>query len=150
MRTPQPNRQSVDQAGSDVPATEVGDRITTDVGSEILLENARFRLWRVQLEPGESTPLHRHVHDYAFVYANPSLMEATVQGSEETIAQPSDEGFAYYREVGRGGIEPHRLTNVGQETSIHYLIEFLDLRRSITPGPPTHNGRVIEGLETDW
>lgn len=123
---------------------------TTNVGTDILFENDVVRLWRMRLAPGESSELHRHLHDHVFVYANPSVMEAQVLGEPGRLRQPSDEGFTFYREVGREGLTPHRLTNVGESESTHYIVELLGPSRSEVAQPPVHNGRLIPGHEIDW
>ena len=37
------------------------------VGSKLLFENERVRIWEVKLEPGETGNLHRHALDYVLV-----------------------------------------------------------------------------------
>jgi len=41
--------------------------ITTDVGTKLLFENDRVRVWDLRLQPGETTPMHRHECDYLYV-----------------------------------------------------------------------------------
>ncbi len=77
-------------------------------------------------------------------------MEAEVLGEPGRLRQPSDEGFTFYREVGREGLTPHRLTNVGESVSTHYIVELLGPSRSEVAQPPVHNGRLIPGHEMDW
>ena len=43
------------------------DRILGDVGSRLLLENARVRVWELRLDPGEESDLHEHTLDYVLV-----------------------------------------------------------------------------------
>ena len=43
------------------------DRVLGDVGSRLLLENDRVRVWELQLEPGEESDLHEHTLDYVLV-----------------------------------------------------------------------------------
>lgn len=38
------------------------------VGTKVLYENERVRVWDFQLEPGESTKLHTHRRDWMYVY----------------------------------------------------------------------------------
>jgi hypothetical protein len=136
--------ESVQSTMSEDPAP------TTNVGTEVLFENGVVRVWRMFLPPSASSELHVHLHDHVLVYATPSVMEARVEGEDEPIRQPSDEGFVYYREVGQGGLAPHRLTNVGDTDSTHYIVELLGESRSGIAQPPQHNNRLIAGMETDW
>lgn len=119
--------------------------VTTDVGTEVLFENARVRMWKMVLAPGESSAMHRHLHDHVFVYANDSLMEGRYADSDEVVSQPSAEGFVYYREVGPDGLPPHQLTNVGTEPSTHYILELLGESASDAPTEPEHNARWVAG-----
>lgn len=114
------------------------DEVTTAIGTRVLLENQRMRIWEMTLAPGQSSDLHRHVNDYLFVYASPGLMELCEMGGDP-VEQPSPAGFAYYREVGREGLTPHRLRNVGDTTSTHYLVELLGPSASEAPQPPQHS-----------
>lgn len=124
--------------------------VTTNVGTEVLFENDRVRVWRMRLAPGASSDLHVHLHDHVFVYANPSVMEAEIPNADPAhVRQPSDEGFVYYREVGAEGLPPHRLTNAGDTVSVHYIVEMLGESRSATAQPAEHNGRLITGQPSD-
>ena len=84
--------------------TGTHDRPDTAVGSEVLFENEAVRVWRMRLEPGATCAPHVHLSDHVFVYANPSHIRAFVEDAETSIRQPADEGFTFYREVGREGL----------------------------------------------
>jgi hypothetical protein len=45
------------------------------VGSEVLYEDDRVRVWNFTLAPGEITSMHRHDHDYHFVAIQPTELE---------------------------------------------------------------------------
>lgn len=36
------------------------------VGSNVVWENDKIKVWEFNLEPGEQTPVHRHELDYIF------------------------------------------------------------------------------------
>ena len=38
--------------------------ISEDIGTKLLFENDRVRVWDLALAPGESTGMHRHENDY--------------------------------------------------------------------------------------
>lgn len=40
------------------------DEISNAIGTRLLFENERVRVWEQALAPGESFPRHRHEHDY--------------------------------------------------------------------------------------
>lgn len=37
------------------------------IADRVLFENERVRIWEMQLEPGERTPVHHHEHDYVVI-----------------------------------------------------------------------------------
>ncbi|MEQ8857573.1 MAG: hypothetical protein RIC56_02895 [Pseudomonadales bacterium] len=45
------------------------------VGDRIVYEDGRIRVWEFDLEPGQRTPLHTHVHDYVFYVIEGSTLE---------------------------------------------------------------------------
>lgn len=47
--------------------TESTAGATTQVGTKLLFENDRVKVWEMDLAPGEETALHRHDHDYLMV-----------------------------------------------------------------------------------
>jgi hypothetical protein len=48
-----------------------------DVATTRLLENAKVIVWELVLEPGESTGVHRHEHDYIVHVIEGSTLRAT-------------------------------------------------------------------------
>jgi hypothetical protein len=45
------------------------------VGSTVIYEDDRVRVWNFTLAPGEMTSMHRHDHDYHFVAIQPTQLE---------------------------------------------------------------------------
>ena len=43
------------------------------VGSTLVSENSRVRVWHIRLKPGERMPFHRHVLDYFWTAMAPGL-----------------------------------------------------------------------------
>jgi beta-alanine degradation protein BauB len=46
---------------------ERGERTFGGVGTKMLFENERIRVWEMRLAPGERSELHEHHHDYAMI-----------------------------------------------------------------------------------
>ena len=44
-----------------------GRDISSEVGTRLLFENERVRVWDLCLEPGEATGMHAHNTDYLYV-----------------------------------------------------------------------------------
>ena len=121
--------------------------VTAAVGTEILFENDRVRVWEMLLAPGESSPLHRHVHDHLLLYAEPAEIRATFEG--RPVIQHVEHGCVAYRAVG-SGLPPHSITNVAGTPSRHFIIELLGPSASDQPTALEHNGRArTEELAAD-
>ena len=103
------------------------ERSLGDVGTKLLLENDRVRVWQVRLEPGQQGDVHRHQLDHLLVQ---------VAGDRiAVIPEPDTEGpFRQYLEadvipgavveVARGGVESAR--NVGSQPYLEVVIELKD------------------------
>lgn len=116
---------------------------TDQVGTELLFENDRIRVWDFKLEPGEESPLHTHKHDYVFVYVTPDNQLNIMVPNGQTIEQRSPEGFVAYWEAGKE--QPphwtHKAKNVGHEPHRQILIEFLGPSAGDETRGPITNGR---------
>jgi hypothetical protein len=103
------------------------DRSLGDVGTRVLFEDDRVRVWQVRLAPGEEGDVHRHELDHLLVQ---------VAGDRiAVVPEPDSEGpFREYLEaevvpgavvpVRRGGVETAR--NVGTKEYIEVVIELKD------------------------
>lgn len=112
--------------------------VSNAVGTELLFENERIRLWDMVLRPGEASALHRHETDYVYVYLTPS--QIAIERPGEAIATAAyDNGFVQYTEVG-GGVE-HRIRNTGDALHRQIILEFKGPSRSAEPRTPQGNGR---------
>jgi hypothetical protein len=103
------------------------ERSLGDVGTRIVFEDDRVRVWQVRLAPGEQGDVHRHDLDHLLVQ---------VAGDRiAVVPEPDSEGpFREYLEadvvpgavvqVRRGGIETAR--NVGEKDYLEVVIELKD------------------------
>jgi hypothetical protein len=104
-----------------------GDRTLGGVGTKVLFENDRVRIWELRLAPGEESAIHRHEVDHILVQ---------VAGDRiAVVPEPDTEGpYRDYLEarvipgaavhVRRGGLETAR--NVGSEPYLEIIIELKD------------------------
>lgn len=115
--------------------------VSRDVGTRLLFENDRVRVWDMTLEAGESSHQHLHSSDYLFVYLEPSHIELVVEGASKGIYRCND-GFVQYTEVAEG-LPPHSIRNVGNRTHRQVLVEFKDESRA-SEIRTQDNGRYIE------
>ena len=110
-----------------------------DVGSDLLFENDRVRVWAMTLQPGETSSYHRHENDYLFVYTTPSSIRSEIAGKEGPAREFVD-GYVQYTEVG-SGIE-HSITNVAESVHRQIIVEMKGGSVSETTQTPINNGRA--------
>lgn len=109
---------------------------STNVGTKLLFENDRVRVWEMRLKPGESSERHTHRNDYLFVYLAPAQLTLFPDdGAPETSqAHP---GGVEYSEVGQG--IRHRVQNTGDSEHWEILVELKGKSRSPVPRAPESN-----------
>lgn len=93
------------------------------VGSRLLFENDRVRVWELSLEPGESLETHIHRLDYVILVESGGLLLSTDPdnpGNDREIAFRDDQ--VEFRVVGDGKVD-NLLTNVGTKRHRNYVIE---------------------------
>ena len=92
-----------------------------DVGSQLLLEDDRVKIWQLILEPGQASDLHRHDHDYYLAISEGDYVAGVI---------PEGKGHSFLGkvpEIGntvsipKGGIE--WAYNVGKKTYREILVE---------------------------
>ena len=98
-----------------------------DVGSRVLFENDRVRVWEMTLAPGERSAVHRHDLDYLLVFFAGDRIRVE---PEPDTAGPYREAMEFDVPIGRaffvdrGGIET--AVNAGTEPYRELLIELKD------------------------
>jgi hypothetical protein len=100
------------------------ERTLGGVGTRVLLENDRVRIWEMDLAPGESSDVHEHTLDYILVQVAgdriAGIPEPDSKGPyPEYIEANVEPGNAIYIE--KGGIETAK--NIGRERYREILIE---------------------------
>ena len=105
---------------------ETSGRVLGDVGSRLLLENERVRVWELCLQPGEESDLHEHTLDYVLIQVAGDRIagvfepdSANHQGIVEAEVCP---GSAMFLE--RGNIA--RARNVGRQAFHEIVVELKD------------------------
>lgn len=94
------------------------------IGTRVLFENDRVRVWEMSLEPGESSSVHEHVNDYVIVQLAGDRIAGAQEPDSRSHLAPYVErdvrpGWAVY--VPKGGIE--RAVNVGRERYWEIIVE---------------------------
>lgn len=104
------------------------------VGTQLLSENERVRVWIIRLKPGERVGFHRHVLDYFWTSVNGGrgkqhLMDGT------TVEHTYQPGETRHETYAAGQYKVHDLTNLGDKDMIFNTIEFLDSANKPLPIP---------------
>lgn len=104
------------------------------VGTTLLSESDRVRVWIIHLAPGERIGFHRHVLDYFWTsvnggHARQHLMDGT------TVEHTYAPGETRHETYGPGEYKVHDLENLGDREMIFNTIEFLDSANQALPVP---------------
>ena len=89
------------------------------VGTKLLYENDRVKVWEFALAPGEMIPMHTHTMDYLFHVYEGSTLEATF--ADNSPAKRFDLKVGDVRFVGKGS--RHAARNVGEKRYVEVLVE---------------------------
>ena len=118
--------------------------ITEAIGTELLFEDDRILVWSMTLDPGESSPVHRHTRDWLYVYVtDDNRMETRFHNGRREPGHFAD-GYTAFHALGDGKHPDlvHALHNAGDHTHRQVLIEFKGESQSSSPEPQrTDNGR---------
>lgn len=93
-----------------------------DVGTKLIFENEKVRVWEFTLAPGESIGAHTHEHDYFFYPIEGGSLEVT-RATGVTRAT-LDAGKVYYRKAG----DTHGAKNLGPGRYHEVLVELKNPR----------------------
>jgi beta-alanine degradation protein BauB len=85
--------------------------ISDDVGTRLLFENDRVRVWDLRLEPGESTGLHRHTSDFLYIVIGDGTLQTTFADGVREAPRQMHDGDVRFREVLDETV--HAAVNVG-------------------------------------
>jgi mannose-6-phosphate isomerase-like protein (cupin superfamily) len=104
-----------------------GERVLGGVGTKVLFENNRVRLWELRLAPGEESAAHRHELDHVLVLVSGDRIAVVPEPDTEGpyrdyIDAEVRPGTAVF--VERGGVETAR--NVGNEPYCEIIVELKD------------------------
>ena len=106
------------------------------VGTELLSETDKVRVWIIRLKPGQRVGFHRHVLDYFWTSVNGGrALQHLMDGS--TVEHEYAPGETRHETYGRGEFKVHDLENLGDKEMIFNTIEFLDSANKPLPIPDT-------------
>ena len=95
------------------------------VGTILLSENERTRVWMIRLAPGERTGFHRHVLDYFWTSVNGGRGRQHVHDGT-TVEYTYQPGETRHESYGKGEFKVHDLENLGDKEMVFMTVEFKD------------------------
>lgn len=102
------------------PTRDPEEHASFRVGSRLLFENDRVRVWELRLAPGQRSERHRHQADYLSVYLTRSRIALHRSEGAPEISEEGP-GFTAYHAV--AGSFVHALENVGNTEHREILVE---------------------------
>jgi quercetin dioxygenase-like cupin family protein len=92
-----------------------------DVGTKLIFENERVKVWEFTLEPDQSIGVHTHTNDYLILPIETSLVEVTRDGGRVEAAEYTA-GTVIWRRKG----ETHDAKNIGPARYHQLIVELKD------------------------
>jgi mannose-6-phosphate isomerase-like protein (cupin superfamily) len=96
-----------------------GERVLGGVGTSVIMENDRVKIWEMDLAPGEESAEHRHDLDYILVILEGDKIAGICTDGRDDIYADVTPGLTVF--VPKGGTEIAR--NVGSQRYREVLIE---------------------------
>lgn len=104
------------------------------VGSTLLSENERVRVWIIRLAPGERLGFHRHVLNYFWTSVTGGRGCQHLQDGT-TVEYTYQPGETRHESYGLGQYKVHDLENLGDKEMVFMTVEFLDSANKPLPIP---------------
>ncbi|AXH34774.1 hypothetical protein DVJ78_04545 [Humibacter sp. BT305] len=103
-----------------------------NVGTRLLSQTDRVRIWEIRLAPGERVSAHRHVLDYFWTsITGGHSRQHTADGTTRQVSYRPGETRHYT--FGDGEYLLHDLENIGDSELVFSTVEFLDGRNLPLP-----------------
>ena len=104
------------------------------VGTRLLSETERVRVWEVRLQPGERIGFHRHVLDYFWTIVTAGRGRSRMQDGS-TLERSYFAGETQHESYGPGESKMHDFENIGEGELVSTAVEFLDSANAALPLP---------------
>ncbi len=104
------------------------------VGSTLISESDKVRVWMIRLQPGERIGFHRHVLDYFWTSVNGGRGRQHVHDGT-TVEYTYQPGETRHETYAAGQFKVHDLENLGDKEMIFMTIEFLNSANMPMPLP---------------
>lgn len=104
------------------------------IGSTLVSESSRVRVWHIRLRPGERMPFHRHALDY-FWTAMAKGRSLSHQQDGTTAEHDYEIGETFHGNFAVDEYLYHDLENIGDTDLIFTTVEFLNSANGAIPVP---------------
>jgi hypothetical protein len=95
------------------------------VGSRVVSETERLRVWLIEMQPGERLPFHTHVLDYFWTATTPGKARSRYADGKVVEADYA-KGDTMHFQFAKGEAMTHDLENIGDDVLCFTTVEFLD------------------------
>lgn len=103
------------------------------VGTRLVAETPRSRVWLLTLQPGERLPFHRHVLDYFWTVTSPGGQGRSHYGDGRVAEVSYAEGDTRHMSFAAGESMIHDLENTGTQPISFVTVEYLDSANQALP-----------------
>ena len=95
------------------------------IGTRLLFENDRVRVWDLQLAPGESTGVHEHTSDYLYVVIGDGALQTVYADGRRDPPRQMADGEVRFRAVNGDYADraTHEAINVGAAPWRNIVVE---------------------------
>lgn len=95
--------------------------VSDQIGSKLLFENDRVRVWDLTLAPGESTGQHCHTNDYLYVVIGGGELQGVSADGTKGESRQMEDGEVRWRDV--DGQDIHEAINTGDQPWRNIIVE---------------------------
>ena len=103
--------------------------VSPEVGTKLLFENERVRVWDLCLAPGQGTGMHRHENDYLYVVIGDGVLQRVDPDGNRAEPKIMRDGQVVFREVNDECV--HEAVNAGETAWRNIVIELKDERNDV-------------------
>ena len=97
-------------------------QVSRRVGTKLLFENDRVRVWDLSLAPGESTGLHRHESDFLYVVIGDGELQTRFADGTSDSPRSMFDGDVRFRHGNE--TRDHDAVNTGSSPWRNIVVEF--------------------------
>jgi quercetin dioxygenase-like cupin family protein len=102
---------------------DAAEQAANPIGTEMIYEDERVRIWRIDLAPGEEAPFHTHHLDYTTITIEGDVVERiNADGTRDRVEAAPGSVTRWYQSTQR-----HGLKNVGTQRFRNVIVEVKSL-----------------------